>query len=150
MGDISKNFSLSEFTFSQTAARAGHPLVPTDKARNYIIQLTRTTLQPIRDLVGRPVIITSGYRDKWLNSQIGGAANSQHMKGQAADIIVPGISTTDLCNQIIEAGIRFDQLISEFGRWVHISSVPGPAIRAQALTAKSMDGTTVYYDGIVA
>jgi len=150
MGDISKNFSLSEFTYSQTAARAGHPLVPPDKAREYLIQLVRTTLQPIRDLLGCPMMITSGYRDDWLNHKIGGSATSQHMKGQAADFVVVGMTPFEVCTMIEASDIRYDQLISEFGRWTHISNVPGPAIRQVALTAKSSDGTTVYYNGIVA
>lgn len=148
MGDISENFSLSEFTFSETAARMGHPLVPDKKQINYIIQLVRVTLQPIRDLVARPVMITSGYRDQWLNTTINGSQNSQHMKGQAADFVVPGLAPHDVCTKVREAGIPFDQLICEFGRWTHVSFVPGPAIRRQVLTAKSVDGTTVYYRGL--
>jgi zinc D-Ala-D-Ala carboxypeptidase len=150
MGDISKNFSLSEFTYSQSAARAGHPLLPDDKQRNYLIQLVRTTLQPIREMLDRPIVITSGFRDQWLNTLIGGAKDSQHMKGQAADFIVIGMTPHDVCKEILRSEMRFDQLISEFGRWTHISSVPGPAVRKVALTAKSSDGTTIYYDGIVA
>lgn len=147
---LSDNFWLNEFLFSETAARHGHPLVPDKKQVNYLVQLVRMTLQPIRNLLQRPVVITSGYRDEWLNTMIGGSQNSQHMKGQAADFIVPGMTPHQVCEKIVEAGIPFDQLISEFGQWTHISNVPGPAIRREVLTARSMDGTTTYYRGLVA
>lgn len=147
---LSKNFWLSEFKVSQTAARAGHPLVPDKKQINYITQLVQVTLQPLRDLIARPIIITSGYRDKWLNSVIGGSEHSQHTKGQAADFIVSGLTPHEVCEQIIEAGIPFDQLISEFGQWTHVSFVHGPAIRQQVLTARSSDGITVYSNGLEA
>lgn len=112
--------------------------------------LVTRCLQPIRNLLGRPVVITSGLRPDWLNNAIGGAKNSQHLKGQAADFVVPGLTPFEVCNQILESRIPYDQLIYEFGEWIHISCPPGPAIRTEAITAKSADGTTVYYRGIVA
>ena len=149
MGDLSKNFSVYEFTHSQTASRMGRLITPTSREKDRIIYLTRTLLQPIRDELG-PMIITSGLRPIWLNDQIGGSKNSQHIKGEAADFIVLGKTPYEVATWINESPLPFDQLILEFDRWIHISLPAGPAIRNQALTARAMDGTTVFQDGIEA
>ena len=148
MGDLSDNFSLSEFLVSQTAARMGRELVPTKKQKNYILHLTRKVLQPVRELLDRPVIITSGFRPDWLNKLIGGSEASQHMKGQAADFVVVGMTPIEVCKAIEDSGLEFDQLICEFGKWVHVSYFPGMTLRNEILTAKSCDGTTEYYSGL--
>lgn len=146
MGDMSANFSLSEFQVSQTAARMGRELVLGKKEKNNLVLLTRTVMQPVRDLLDAPVVITSGYRPEWLNTLIGGSKSSQHIKGQAADFIVVGMQVLEAAHKIQEQ-IGFDQLICEFNKWIHISFCPGP-MRGEVLTAQSSDGTTQYYTGL--
>ena len=146
MGDVSKNFSMSEFLVSQTAARLGKEIVPDRDEENYLRLLIKQTMQPIRDMLDAPVIITSGLRPKWLNELIGGSRTSQHMRGQAADFRVVGMEPYAVCMKIAEnEDIPYDQLIHEFGSWIHISYVPGMTRRRENLTASSDgEGGTKY------
>ena len=95
-------------------------------------------LEPIRAEFG-PFSPTSGYRCPELNVAVGGATNSQHMAGQAADIVIPGLTRFDLARWI-EGALDFDQLILEFytpgapnSGWVHCSYA-GPDNRRESLT----------------
>lgn len=148
MGDLSKNFSLSEFLISQTAARMGRELVPTTNQKNYLVHLVSGLMQPVRELVGLPVIITSGLRPEWLNKLIGGSETSQHMKGQACDFVVAGMSPMEVCKAVEASDIQFDQMINEFDKWVHLSCFPRQEMRNEILTARSCDGITEYYNGL--
>ncbi len=133
---LAQNFTLLEFIRSGAASR--HQIdnrIPIDcrpgqPFRN-LLTLAETVLQPLRDEFGT-VIITSGYRCKALNLMIGGAVNSQHQFGQAADIQVPGVSPYGVATWI-EANLTFDQLILEFQEWVHVSIAATP--RLEVLTA---------------
>lgn len=136
---LSTHFALAEFEASQTAARLGlDNRVPPELMGDLIY--TARALEVVRTALGKhPVIVTSGYRSPEVNAAVGGSADSQHMKGQAADFIVPGFGRPiDVCRKILEAGIVFDQLILEYssrngGGWTHISFVPSGA-RNQVLT----------------
>lgn len=125
---LSRNFSLAEFEASETAARRGIDNQAPPEVVNALMY-TAQGLEVVRQaLGGHPVIITSGYRSPELNRAVGGSASSQHMRGQAADIIVPGFGRPlEVCRRILEAGLVFDQLIHEFGGWTHISFVPSGA-----------------------
>src|SRR5690606_28476100 len=96
----------------------------------------------LRDALGTPVLVNSGFRSAAVNKAVGGAATSQHRLGQAADIRVNGMTSAQLARRIAELGLPFDQLIEEFGRWVHVSY--GPRHRRQILRATSENGRTVY------
>ena len=127
MRQLSEHFSLEEFTKSQSASRLRiDNTAPEDVIKN-LTNLCIHVLEKIRLNYGKPVIINSGYRSPALNKVIGGAKNSQHMSGQAADIEIPGIDNRFLFNWIKD-NLQFDQLILEFHRdgvpdsgWVHIS-----------------------------
>lgn len=140
------NFTIEELIFSQTAARNG---IDNSPSEDIIINLTRLAwnLQAIRDGLGKPVIVSSGYRCPYLNNAIGGSKTSAHMKGLAADINVPGMTPLDLSIWIAENIPDYDQVIHEFSRWVHLgfSDVP----RGQLLTAMKEDGKTKYVTGLV-
>ena len=151
---LSNNFTLSELTKSQTALRRGIDNTPTDEHIANLEALCQHILQPVRNYFAKPVTVNSGYRGPALNEAIGGASSSQHCKGQAADIEIPGISNYELANHISQH-LEYDQLILEFytpgdpnSGWVHVSyNVDGN--RKENLTAMKEDGKTVYKAGLI-
>jgi zinc D-Ala-D-Ala carboxypeptidase len=118
---LSNNFHLEEFIFSQTAQRLGIKNQPNQIHINNMNALCANILQPLRDSIGLPIKITSGYRSPELNKAIGGSQNSQHSNGEAADIVVIGLTPQQVCLKIIELNLPFDQLIHEFNSWTHVS-----------------------------
>ena len=121
---ISPHFTLDEAVFSQTAARMGSPLgKPPPDVMDNIERLAHEVLEPLRGILGKPIKITSWWRPVWLNKAIGGAPNSQHIVGEAADIVVPDFTPADVWRAAVQNGlqVRYDQIIHEFDRWVHIS-----------------------------
>ena len=153
---LSPNFYLDEFTRSQTAVRHGIDMsvVPGGLIYSNLRLLCKQLLQPIRNELG-PVNISSGYRPLALNKLIRGSSSSQHCIGKAADFTVTGYTPLQVA-QWIEANLpRYDQLIHEFGQWVHIS-IAGPFrdARLNSLTAVSVPQRfrkpkTVYVPGIL-
>lgn len=119
------NFKISEFLHSQTAKEKGINNIPDAESLDNLLELIVLCLQPIREKLKKAVIVTSGYRSPELNKAIGGATNSQHCKGQAADIKVNGMRAEDLADFIANSGIEYDQLITEYSSWVHISFAKG-------------------------
>ena len=138
---LSANFSLQELLKSQTAARKGIDNKPKDPAIIEKLQvLCEKVLQPVRDHFGKPVVINSGYRCPKLNKAIGSSSKSQHTKGEAADIEIPGVSNKELA-EWIEDNLEFDQCILEFyngidpsSGWVHVSYKDDKSNRKQTLT----------------
>ena len=122
---LSKNFTLNEFTKSVSAIRNGVGNEPTKEHIRNIQLLVKFVLQPIREALGLPIKITSGYRSEALNKLIGGSKRSQHCKGQAADIQfrVDGVMNNKaIWDKVLELGLPFDQMINEFDfTWIHIS-----------------------------
>lgn len=124
---LSKNFTLQELCASQKAKEYNifnHPAE--DKIIVELTALCQQVLQPLRDWVGRPLAINSGYRCMMLNSLVGGSKDSQHTKGQAADINV----ANDRCiaekmANFIQKECNFDQIIIEHDKsgniWLHVS-----------------------------
>lgn len=144
MSHLTAHFSLDELTVSETAARKGIDNTPSQEVVDNL-QFLCSTLEEIRDLLGVPILITSGYRSPKLNAAIGGAKNSQHVEGLAADFIAPSYgSPWIVAKAIATSGIRFDQCIYEMGRWVHISVSETP--RCQVLSCLSPG---VYQSGLV-
>tara|TARA_R100000664_G_scaffold10708_1_gene17614 strand:+ start:343 stop:810 length:468 start_codon:yes stop_codon:yes gene_type:complete len=122
---LSKNFSLNEFTKSVSAIRNGVENSPSPEHIRNIQLLVKYVLQPLRQALGLPIKITSGYRSDALNKLIGGSKRSQHCRGQAADIQfkIDGIMDNKIIwDKVIELGLPFDQMINEFEySWIHIS-----------------------------
>lgn len=150
---LSKNFSLREFTKSQTASRKDIDNTPSGEHLEAAKALFENVVQPVRDHFG-PTIITSGYRSPALNEAIGGSATSQHSKGEAVDLEVLGTSTAEVC-EWIAANTEFDQLILEFfepgdinSGWVHVSYKADGTNRKECLTATKKDGRTHYARGL--
>jgi hypothetical protein len=106
--------------------------------------------QPIREHFGKPIIISSGYRSKELNTAIGGALSSQHCQGEAIDIDMDGTSITNAqIFNFIKDNLNFDQMIWEFGTdvnpdWVHVSYDSAGKQRKQILKAIKKGGKTIY------
>ena len=124
---LTNNFRLREFTRSAVAESHGiDNSVKNNTTFHSILQLCEEILQPIRDDLG-PVQILSGYRCEALNKMVGGAELSQHLRGEAADISVPGYPAGKLY-EYIRDNYQFDQLIWETSKtglsWVHISWCP--------------------------
>ena len=126
-----KHFSISELTSSATALREGIDNRPSKCAYHLLHVLVEQLLDPIREAWGEPIVVSSGYRCKQLNTLIGGVKNSHHMLGCAADIIAGNRADHRKLFKMIqkmqqEGRIKFTQLIWEGnGRWIHISYVPG-------------------------
>lgn len=129
--NLSPNFTLEEMIVSETAARRGIRNVPDEEVIKNLRRLA-DTLEEVRELLGRPVVITSGYRSRDLNQTIGGSPLSAHCHGLAADFIVPPIVVRDVCQRIIDSSIEFDQLIYEYD-WVHLG-LGADSNRQQVLT----------------
>lgn len=125
---LSEHFTLAELTVSETAARRGIDNTPPPSALANLVRLA-AMLENIRALIGKPIIVTSGYRSPIVNEMVNGATGSAHLTGRAADIIAPAFGTPlELARAIEAARLPLDQVIHEFGRWVHVSI---PADRAE-------------------
>lgn len=136
--NLSKHFTLSEMTLSRTASRLGIDNTPNEEA---LLNLKRlcATLEQVRSLVGRPIMVSSGYRSPSLNRAVGGSSKSAHRLGLAADISVAGMAPMELACLIAQSTLAFDQLILEFDSWVHLGlSTSGE--RRQILTIRKGTG----------
>jgi len=150
---LSNHFHLEEFLRSETAARMGREIeIEDSRIVEHLTYLCVHVLEPLREILDRPIVITSGYRPQWLNRSIGGSPNSEHMDGRAADIVVPGFTPFFVCKTAEIKQIPFNQCIHEFPPrgWCHISvPKPGEPPRRECLTATKVAGKTVYRPGIV-
>jgi len=146
---LSKNLALAEVMRSETAKRKGISNMPTPEHIENFKLLAENVFQPIRDHFGVPIILSSGYRSKALNTAVGGALSSQHCTGEAIDIDMDGttVKNAEVFN-FIKDNLNFDQLIWEFGTdsnpdWVHVSYESTGKQRKQILKAvKSGKGTS--------
>lgn len=145
---LTSHFYLSEFLASDTAARLGIDNEPSAMHEANIRNVLAPGMQSVRDLLGVPVLISSGYRSLKLNNAIRGSGSSQHCTGHAADFRAPGFGTPrKVCEALVAAmdRIKFDQLIHE-GSWVHISF--SPRRRNEVLTAHFRPDGVSYTRGL--
>jgi zinc D-Ala-D-Ala carboxypeptidase len=119
--NLTPHFSLEELTASETAERNGWDNSPNDQELANLTRLADFLEQVKVVLNGKPIMISSGLRTKKVNDAVGSRDTSQHRTGCAADFRVPGMTPDQVVKAIIASGISYDQVISEFGRWVHIS-----------------------------
>ena len=153
---LTNNFSLQEMIKSETALRRDMDNTPhSDEVVQNLTTLCEQVLQPLRDAYGVGIKVNSGYRSPDVNAAVGGSRTSDHCKGQAADIEIPGVANADLA-QYIADNFHFTQLILEFytqgipdSGWVHVSYV-ADNLKRQVMTAVKQNGRTVYLPGIVA
>jgi hypothetical protein len=139
--NLSKNFTLEELCVTDTKLANN----PDPQAKAALTELVQNVLQPVRDILNMPVSVNSAYRSAAVNRAVGGAGNSQHTKGEAADIVC-------VKNSLLFDAIRhktvFDQLIWEFGdnenpAWVHVS-YRTQGNRKEVLRACKENGKTKY------
>lgn len=145
---LTEHFSWDEVTFSETAIRNDINNTPPEDLNHNIMRMARF-MEQVRYVVGgRSIFISSWYRSPELNALIGGSKTSAHMKGLACDCVCPMLgSPLRFAQEILQSNLDFDQVIHEFGRWVHIGLAEGN--RRQALTAYRKDGKTVYIEGLI-
>lgn len=134
--NLSEHFSLDEATYSETAIRLGIPNLPSE------LQLANmkhaaACLEPLRAVTG-PLRINSWLRLPDVNVAVGGSKVSSHMDGFAIDVSSSTMTPIQLCRKVEELGLKFDQIIHEYGRWMHISFAP--EMRQQKLTIFKPEG----------
>jgi uncharacterized protein YcbK (DUF882 family) len=124
-----KYFTLQELTASATATRKGIDNTPSPEVTARLTALVANVLDPLREAWGKPIVVTSGYRSPRLNRAVGGAARSQHCKGEAADIRTLSNrrwENRQLYDLIRKLGLPYDQLIDEYDySWIHVSYKEG-------------------------
>ena len=153
--NLTENFTLSEMTKSETALRYDMDNSPPQEITSNLQALAVHVLQPVRDHYDKGVKVNSGYRSPDVNAKVGGSKTSDHCKGMAADIEIPGVPNAELA-EWIRSNLLFTQVILEFytqgvpdSGWVHVS-YDHENLTKQALTAVKEDGKTVYLQGLVA
>ena len=153
--NLTANFTLAEMVKSDTALRHDMDNTPGEAEIANLKTLCEKVLQPVRDHFQTGVKVNSGYRSPDVNAKVGGSRTSDHCKGQASDIEIPGIPNADLAVWIME-NLDYTQLILEFytpgvpdSGWVHVSYDP-TNLKKQNLTATKQGGKTVYLPGLVA
>jgi zinc D-Ala-D-Ala carboxypeptidase len=154
---LTEHFTLAEFTGSADARELRIDNTPNaDEMR--AIQRTAELMQQVREVCGsKRVFISSGFRSHALNRAVGGSATSAHRYGLAADFTIPDFGTPRaVCEELIAAGLVWDQLILEFptkdepgGRWVHLGLAVLGKPRRQVLTAIKLNKVTHYRQGLV-
>lgn len=115
------NFKMSELIYSEKAIENNINNMPDINSLDNMLNLIYYCLQPVRDLIKKPMNITSGFRNPLVNRLVNGEENSQHKMGQAADFIVKGMTPAQIVDVIRKSNIDYDQLINEYDSWVHIS-----------------------------
>ncbi|MEY4427730.1 MAG: hypothetical protein RLZZ182_419 [Pseudomonadota bacterium] len=145
---LSPNFWLSEFLRSDIATRRGLCNTPCVTALLNIRTILAPGMQQVRNILGQPVFITSGYRSAAVNKAVGGSQHSQHVQGLAADFICPSLGMPRTVAEYLlqHSTLQFDQLIHE-GAWLHVSFVPSKP-RHEVLTAHFDGGHVTYTNGL--
>lgn len=131
-----KHFTINELTRSATAQRLGIDNTPPAEALAHLEALVEHVLDPLREAWGGPIHVNSGYRCRSLNKAVGGAAGSQHMRGEAADITVGSrLDNARLYRLLQQLDLPVDQAINERDfAWIHVSY--GPRHRREYLALR--------------
>ena len=144
---LSPNFDLARLTASDTAREQGIPNQPGPEHLAHLRRLA-LALEEVQALLGAPLIITSAYRSPQLNAAVGGVPTSRHALGLAADLVCGAYGPPlTVARAIAGSAIAYDQVIHEYGRWVHLGLAPnGETPRRQLLTICSP--AAGYLDGL--
>ena len=142
---LSRYYTLARLVHSDTARERGIDNTPPPALTDNLRMLARG-LDRIRLLLGHPLDISSGYRSPALNVAVGGAPNSQHAQGLAADFTCPGFGPPlAVARALRDSAVPFDTMIYEFEEWIHVSFTPTP--RGRVLTI--YDAAEGYLDGLL-
>ena len=123
-GKIKKYFTIDELCYSYTAEKNNIKNTPNKEEIKNLQNLIDEVLQPLRVAYNKPIIVTTGFRCSELNKLVGGKPNSQHIRGQAADIVPKDIDDLDILFELCKNLPSFDQLLYEKSKnkkWIHIS-----------------------------
>ena len=120
---MAKYFTIGELCKSDVAVEKRIENTPDNPTIERMQALMDECLDKVREMWGKPIGVNSGYRSYELNKAVGGAKNSQHLRGEAADITAgTKENNRKLFDLIVASDIPFDQLIDESGyKWLHIS-----------------------------
>lgn len=121
--NLTENFTLNELVYSATAEKNKIDNRPSVQVIANLKSLCENVLQPLRNALGCPIVITSGFRCAVLNKKVGGQPSSQHLMGQAVDLVVPQKNLKDVFNYI-KSHLNYDQLLYEYSKndkWIHVS-----------------------------
>ena len=138
MTQLSEHFTLEEATYSETAKKLNIDNQPsTVQLEN--MKHAAAGMEQVRALLGKPIGVSSWLRLPAVNVAVGGSEKSAHMDGFAIDFTCPGVGVPlEVARKIAASDIKYDQMIHEYGRWVHISF--DPALRKQQLTIFKPEG----------
>lgn len=147
---LTSHFSLEELTASSKAKALKIDNTPSPEILENLKALA-LALELVRSVLAKPLKISSAYRCPALNKAVGGSSTSAHVQGLAADFTATGMTPRQICEKLLAAGVRFDQIICENissenpdGVWVHFGISKG-TMRNQVLTMKAGK----YYAGLI-
>ncbi len=131
-----KHFTIAELTDSTTARQNGIDNTPPESAVKALQALVERVLDPLRDAWGKPITVNSGYRCAELNRKVGGAEQSQHLRGEAADITAGSRADNRKLYELLRRlSLPLDQAINERGyKWIHVSHTTRRHNRRQYLS----------------
>jgi zinc D-Ala-D-Ala carboxypeptidase len=116
--NLSPHFTLAELTVTDHREFDNSP---TQEEISNLQRLAQLLEQVKHELYDKPIMVNSAFRSAQVNAAVGSSEKSQHRKGCAADIRVPGMTPDEVVRAVIAAGLPYDQIIREFDRWTHIS-----------------------------
>lgn len=140
--NLTPNFTLEELTHTD---HREFDNTPNDEELANLVRLADFLEQVKALLGGKTIIVNSAFRSAEVNKAVGSSDKSQHRRGCAADIRVPGMTPDEVVSAIIGSGLPYDQVIREFDRWTHVS-IPNTEDSAPREMALIIDkqGTRAY------
>lgn len=140
------HYTAKYFKFSELLkTRHPYPNIPTYAECQRLQYLVSALLDPLREAYGKPIVVSSGFRSEKVNKAAGGVRNSQHRRGEAADLQVGSIEANKQLFELIKNNFKFDQLIDEYGmQWVHVSLMKDGINRHERLRVTFINGEKVY------
>jgi zinc D-Ala-D-Ala carboxypeptidase len=116
--NLSPSFTLEELTHTD---HREFDNTPNEEEMANLVRLAAFLEQVKEVLGGKPIMVNSAFRCAEVNKAVGSSDKSQHRRGCAADIRVPGMTPDEVVSTIIASGLPYDQVIREFDRWTHVS-----------------------------
>jgi hypothetical protein len=144
---LTRHLTWAEATITQHRRFLAEQGNPPAKVRLNLRRSAADLFEPARALLG-PLLVSSGYRCPALNRVIGGSRTSRHMEGLAFDVVPLELDLRDAMQRLVESAVPFDQLIYEFGRWLHIGGARhGEKPRGQRLMIFALHQYEVWNPG---